>query len=146
MSGRAGSSRFGEELGGGWPRCLLDGRSRARWLGLLPLSQCLLLSFGPSLVALLSRRRSLADRRIEDGLRSERNEILLDGSLRHPGAIRKELVDIVLAKVGCEVTCDREADAVLGQRDEELRETSRDVRHLEPQRHRALAQVKRLTQ
>ena len=43
-----------------------------------------------------------------------------------------------------EVTCDAEADAVLRQRNEDLREPSRDVRHLEPKRHRALAQVKLL--
>jgi hypothetical protein len=56
---------------GAWrtqPRRLLDGRSLAWWLGLLPLSHSLLLAFGPSLFSLLRRRRSLADRRIEDGL------------------------------------------------------------------------------
>ncbi len=42
------------------------------------------------------------------------------------------------------MSCDRQADAVVGQRDEELRETFHNVRHLDPHRHRALAQVKLL--
>ena len=42
------------------------------------------------------------------------------------------------------MSCDRQADAVVGQRNEELRETFHNVRHLDPHRHRALAQVKLL--
>jgi hypothetical protein len=81
---------------------------------------------------------------MEDGLRPESYEILVDGSLRHPGTVRKELLDIVLVKVRCEVTCDREADAVFGQRLKELRETPRYVRDLDPKGHGAFAQTKTL--
>ena len=44
----------------------------------------------------------------------ERHEVFFGFSAPHPGAVRNELFDVVLSKVGCEKTCNRKADATLG--------------------------------
>jgi len=56
-------------------------------------------------------------------------------------AIRDQLVDIVLGKVGRQKGRDRETDATLGKCNEKLREVPRNVGHMYTCWHGALAQV-----
>ena len=57
----------------------------------------------------------LPDRRLEDRLRPERNDVLLGLPPFFSSAIRDQLVDIVRAKVGRQKGRDRETDATLGK-------------------------------
>ena len=91
-------------------------------------------------LAVAERRRS-ANRRCEDGLGSERDEVFLSLALGHAGATRKKRVDVTLHEDGREETRHGETHSVLGERHQYLRETSRYVGHLNPQRDRAFTQV-----
>ncbi len=62
--------------------------------------------------------RALTDRRLEDGLRPERHEVLLCRLARHPSTIRNQLVDVVLADVSGQKTRDGETDTGFSQGDD----------------------------
>lgn len=82
-----------------------------------------------------------SDRWHEDGLRPKPDGILFRGSLGHAGAVGTESIDVLLIEVCREQPGDGQADSILRESDEELRESSRDVRHLQPERDRAFTQI-----
>src|SRR5688500_6057170 len=93
-----------------------------------------LLAFRPGLWA-FPRGGSLADRGIEDGLRIQFHEVLLERAFRHAGAIAEELLHVLLTQVRCETPRDTERDPALCQGSENLGEPPGNIRDLDAEGH-----------